>query len=230
MKRKIFATSLLALTMVSASFTGASAATLNESKVSEDAPFSIKRTTIYNSVPSWYQGSASAKIDGVYDETKFLLTNYSSKSVNYKITKGSTDMKSGTIAGNDSVTFNLKKHCLIVVITLLNYILTILLTEVLVLRQLVCKLFKASIWAFFFAKYVFIKILTPLYKRDILISFTNTSHISNILHARLELYHNQNLGGNSYEKVLQRIDCFCLISNHSGSPCFHITSLSSYAC
>ncbi|MBE1868655.1 hypothetical protein ACMX8W_10985 [Bacillus subtilis] len=109
MKRKIFSTSLLALTMVSASFTGASAATLNESKVSEDAPFSIKRTTIYNSVPSWYQGSASAKIDGVYDETKFLLTNYSSKSVNYKITKGSTDMKSGTIAGNDSVTFNLKK-------------------------------------------------------------------------------------------------------------------------
>ncbi|MBL4978848.1 hypothetical protein [Bacillus halotolerans] len=109
MKRKIFATSLLALTMVSASFTGASAATLKENKVSEDAPFSIKRTTIYNSVPSWYQGSASAKIDGVYDETKFLLTNYSSKSVNYKITKGSTDMKSGTIAGNDSVTFNLKK-------------------------------------------------------------------------------------------------------------------------
>ncbi|MDL5612227.1 hypothetical protein [Bacillus halotolerans] len=109
MKRKIFATSLLALTMVSASFTGASATTLNENKVSEDAPFSIKRTTIYNSVPSWYQGSASAKIDGVYDETKFLLTNYSSKSVNYKITKGSTDMKSGTIAGNDSVTFNLKK-------------------------------------------------------------------------------------------------------------------------
>ncbi|MCV0023472.1 hypothetical protein [Bacillus sp. XT-2] len=109
MKTKILATSLLAITMVSASFTGASAATLNENKVSEDAPFSIKRTTIYNSVPSWYQGSASAKIDGVYDETKFLLTNYSSKSVNYKITKGSTDMKSGTIAGNDSVTFNLKK-------------------------------------------------------------------------------------------------------------------------
>lgn len=109
MKRKILATSLLALTMVSASFTGASAATLNANKVSEDAPFSIKRTTIYNSVPSWYQGTASAKIDGVYDETKFLLTNYSSKSVNYKITKGSTDMKSGTIAGNDSVTFNLKK-------------------------------------------------------------------------------------------------------------------------
>ncbi|WP_331828038.1 hypothetical protein [Bacillus velezensis] len=109
MKRKILATSLLALTMVSASFTGASATALNGNKASEDAPFSIKRTTIYNSVPSWYQGTSSAKIDGVYDETKFLLTNYSSKSVNYKITKGSTDMKSGTIAGNDSVTFNLKK-------------------------------------------------------------------------------------------------------------------------
>ncbi|AOL97871.1 hypothetical protein BS16045_02154 [Bacillus subtilis] len=109
MKRKILATSLLALTMVSASFTGANAATLNENKVSEDAPFSIQRTELYNSVPSWYKGSASAKFAGNFDSTKVLFTNYSSKSVNYIVTKGSTQIKSGTVAGNDEKTIYLEK-------------------------------------------------------------------------------------------------------------------------
>ena len=35
--------------------------------------------------------------------------------------------------------------------------------------------------------------------------------------------HNQNLGGNSYEKVLQRIDCFCSIAYSTSTPCIHIT-------
>ncbi|WHY22604.1 hypothetical protein QNH41_11075 [Bacillus halotolerans] len=77
-----------------------------------DSPISVLNEKLYDDVPKWRTGTASCDFTGVYSKTRVYFKNYTSKKVNYKITKGSTTMETGTIAGNDTLTTTLTKPLL----------------------------------------------------------------------------------------------------------------------
>ncbi|MCY7902019.1 hypothetical protein MOC76_16680 [Bacillus spizizenii] len=105
MKLKFVAIGALALSLLGSSFNSAEATSSRSIDTpKKDSVITPMDVTLYSGTPTWSNGEAYAVFDASYKETRVLINNYSSKSVKYDISIGTTKLVSGkTLDGSTYV-------------------------------------------------------------------------------------------------------------------------------